>query len=98
MSGARSSRGGPDVSPYAAPSRATDLRNLPPAFLDVGAAEIFLDETVDYATRLWQAGSDAELHVWSGAFHACDIFAPHTTVGREMIRTRTAWVEKLVAD
>ena len=28
-------RGGPDVSPYAAPARATDLSGLPPAFVDV---------------------------------------------------------------
>lgn len=91
-------RGGDSVSPYAAPVRALDLGGLPPAFIDVGAAEIFRDEAIDYAGRIWQAGGDAELHVWSGAFHACDIFAPHTSVGRSMIRTRNAWVEKVLAD
>lgn len=91
-------RGGPDVSPYAAPSRATDLGGLPPAFIDVGAAEIFRDEAIAYADALWRAGGDAELHVWSGAFHACDIFAPHTGVGRSMIGARNAWVEKVLAD
>lgn len=91
-------RGTEAVSPYAAPARAVDLGGLPPAFIDVGAAEIFRDEAIDYADRIWRAGGDAELHVWSGAFHACDIFAPHTTVGRAMIRTRNAWVEKILAD
>lgn len=91
-------RGGPDVSPYAAPARADDLSRLPPAFIDVGAAEIFRDEAIDYANRIWSAGGDAELHVWSGGFHAFDIFAPHTGVGRGMIRTRDAWVEKILAD
>lgn len=91
-------RGGPDVSEYAAPARSTDRRRLPPAFLDVGAAEIFRDEAIAYATGMWDAGADAELHVWSGAFHAADIFAPHTTVAREMIRTRDAWVEKILGD
>lgn len=91
-------RGGPDVSPYAAPARATDLSGLPPAFLDVGAAEIFRDETIAYADRLWAAGGDAELHVWAGGFHAFDIFAPHTAVARGMVRTRDAWVEKILAD
>jgi acetyl esterase/lipase len=91
-------RGGDDVSAYAAPARAGDLSALPPAFIDVGAAEIFRDEAIDYAGRIWAAGGDAELHVWSGAFHACDIFAPHTSVGRSMIRTRNAWVEKILAD
>lgn len=93
-----STRGSSDVSPYAAPSRATDLAGLPPAFIDVGAAEIFRDETIEYASAIWQAGGDAELHVWSGAFHACDIFAPHTAVGRSMIQARNSWVEKILAD
>lgn len=93
-----SARGGPDVSPYAAPARATDLSRLPPAFIDVGAAEIFRDESIDYAGRIWAAGGDAELHVWAGGFHAFDIFAPHTVVGRGMVRTRDAWVEKILAD
>ena len=91
-------RGTADVSPYAAPSRAADLAGLPPAFIDVGAAEIFRDEAIAYADGIWRAGGDAELHVWSGAFHACDIFAPHTAVGQSMIRTRNAWVEKILAD
>ncbi len=91
-------RGGDEVSPYAAPSRAADLSGLPPAFVDVGAAEIFRDEAIAYADGIWRAGGDAELHVWSGAFHACDIFAPHTVVGRSMIQARNAWVEKRCAD
>ncbi|QJY50550.1 alpha/beta hydrolase fold domain-containing protein [Pseudonocardia broussonetiae] len=91
-------RGGPDVSPYAAPARATDLGRLPPAFIDVGAAEIFRDEAIAYADGIWAAGGDAELHVWSGGFHAFDIFAPHTVLARGMIGTRDAWVEKVLAD
>ncbi|CAF4721456.1 unnamed protein product, partial [Rotaria sp. Silwood2] len=39
-------RGTSDVSPYAAPSRAKDLSNLPPAFLDVSSTEIFRDEAI----------------------------------------------------
>lgn len=91
-------RGGPDVSPYAAPARAVDLGGLPPAFIDVGAAEIFRDEAIAFADGIWRCGGDAELHVWAGAFHACDIFAPHTSVGRAMIATRDAWVAKTMAD
>ncbi|GAY13100.1 alpha/beta hydrolase [Pseudonocardia sp. N23] len=91
-------RGGPDVSPYAAPARALDLGGLPPAFIDVGAAEIFRDEAIAYAGRIWAAGGDAELHVWSGGFHAFDIFAPHTGLARGMVRARDAWVEKVLAD
>lgn len=90
--------GGPDVSPYAAPSRATDLTSLPPAYLSVGEAEIFRDETVAYAQALWTAGVDAELHVWPGGFHAFDIFAPHTALARALVASRLAWLEKVLAD
>jgi acetyl esterase/lipase len=34
-------RKGDDVSVYTAPARATDLTGLPPAFIDVGSAEVF---------------------------------------------------------
>jgi acetyl esterase/lipase len=90
--------GGDDVSPYAAPARAKDMSNLPPAFIDVGVCEIFRDEAVAYASGMWAAGCDAELHVWAGGFHAFDIFAPHTALSRGMIRTRDAWVEKIIED
>ena len=86
------------MSAYAAPARAGDLSALPPAFIDVGAAEIFRDEAIDYADAIWRAGGNAELHVWAGAFHACDIFAPHTAVGRSMIQARDTWVEKILGD
>lgn len=93
-----STTGGPDVSVYAAPARADDVSDLPPAYIDVGSSEIFRDEAIDFARRIWTAGGSAELHVWPGAFHACDVFAPHTSVAREMIRTRNAWVEKVLSD
>ncbi|WP_175985771.1 alpha/beta hydrolase [Microbacterium tenebrionis] len=86
--------GSDDVSEYAAPARATDLSGLPSAFIDVGTEEIFRDESVEFAARLWHAGVPTELHVWPGAFHACDIFAPHTTIARAMIRARTDWVRR----
>ncbi|TDT16406.1 acetyl esterase/lipase [Ilumatobacter fluminis] len=87
-----------DVSIYAAPARATDLSGLPPAFIDVGSAEIFRDEAIEYATALWRAGGSAELHVWPGGFHAFDIFAPHATLSRGMIATRDAWVARVLID
>ncbi len=90
-------RGGPDVSPYAAPARAIDLSGLPPAFLDVGSAETFRDEDVAYATRIWQAGGRAELHVWPGGFHGFDGFAPDATISREARAARLSWLRRLPA-
>ena len=45
-----------DVSPYAAPTRAKELAGLPRTFISVGELDLFLDEDIDYAQRLLQAG------------------------------------------
>ncbi|MFI0085369.1 alpha/beta hydrolase [Streptomyces bobili] len=91
-------RGGPDVSPYAAPARAEDLSGLPPAFLDVGSAETFRDEAVAYASRIWQAGGVAELHVWPGGFHGFDGFAPQAAVSRAARTAQLEWLRRLLAE
>ncbi|MFB6846525.1 alpha/beta hydrolase [Streptomyces sp. NPDC056373] len=91
-----SRRGGPDVPAYAAPARAEDLTGLPPAFLDVGSAETFRDEVVDYASRIWQAGGVAELHVWPGGFHGFDGFAPQAAVSQAARGAQVAWLRRLL--
>jgi acetyl esterase/lipase len=90
-------QGGPDVSPYAAPARATDLSGLPPALIDVGSAETFRDEAVTYASRIWQAGGSAELHVWPGGFHGYEVFAPEAAVSQATNRARHDWLQRLLA-
>ncbi|KAL4802841.1 Alpha/Beta hydrolase protein [Aspergillus unguis] len=86
-----------NVSIYAAPSRATDLSKLPPAFIDVGTAEVFRDEAVAYATLLWKSGVQAELHVWSGGFHGFDLLAPNATLSINAREARSAWVRRLLS-
>ena len=86
--------GGPDVSAYAAPARAVDLSGLPPAFVDVGSAETFRDEDVAYATRIWQAGGVAELHVWPGGFHGFDTLAPQAAISQEAKAARVRWLRR----
>lgn len=88
--------GGPNVSPYAAPARAEDLSGLPPAFIDVGSAETFRDEDVAYASRLWQAGGRAELHVWPGGFHGFDMMVPQAAISQEARAARFGWLRRLL--
>jgi acetyl esterase/lipase len=89
--------GGPDVPPYAAPARAEDLSGLPPAYLDVGSAETFRDEVVSYASRIWQAGGVAELHVWPGGFHGFEGFAPQAALSHTADAAKLTWLRRLLA-
>jgi acetyl esterase/lipase len=89
-------RGTADVSPYAAPARATDLSGLPPVYLDAGSAEVFRDEIVDYASRIWAAGGQAELHIWAGGFHGFQL-AGETRVARAALAARDSWLARLLA-
>ena len=57
------------VPPEAAPARVQDLTGLPPAFMLIGALDLFLEENLEYARRLIRAGVSTELHVIPGAFH-----------------------------
>lgn len=89
-------RGTEHVSCYAAPARAADLSSLPPAFIDVGSVEALRDEAVSYANRVWQAGGQAELHVWSGAFHSFDEWVPQAQVSRAAMRARVMWLRRML--
>ncbi len=75
--------GGPEVSPYAAAARRTDLTGLPPAWIGVGSLDLFHDEDVDYANRLRAAGVDCELLVIPGAFHGFDAVFRNAGVTRD---------------
>ena len=88
---------GPDVSPYAAPARATDLSDLPTAFVEAGAVETFRDESVDYASRIWQAGGQAELHIWPGGCHGFDEVVPEAPLAREARAARLNWLRRVLA-
>jgi acetyl esterase/lipase len=90
-------RGGPDVSPYAAPARATDLSGLPATFIDVGSVETFRDEDIDYAARLSRAGVSVELHVWPGGFHGFEMFAPETSLAQAARAARHGYLRRVLS-
>ena len=86
-----------DVSVYAAPARATDLSGLPRTYIDCGSAEVFRDETVSYASAMWAAGVDAELHVWPGAFHGFTSMVPQAAVSKSATAALADWTRRLLA-
>ncbi|MEU8134825.1 alpha/beta hydrolase [Streptodolium elevatio] len=68
-----------DVPPYAAPSRASELAGLPPAFVTANEFDPLRDEGIEYALRLLQAGVPVELHHRPGTFHGSN-FLPGAEV------------------
>jgi acetyl esterase/lipase len=74
-----------EVSPYAAPGRATDLTGLPPAYVLTAELDPLRDEGIEYATRLMAAGVPTELHTVAGACHGFDIIAADGALGQRAI-------------
>lgn len=68
--------GSDDVPVGAVPSRAPDLSGLPPTFIGTAALDLFLQENLDYARRLMEAGVPTELYVEPRGFHGFDLLAP----------------------
>jgi acetyl esterase/lipase len=73
-----------DVPAYAAPSRATDLACLPPAYISVAEFDPLRDEGILYAVSLLQAGVAVELHVYPGTFHGSEWTVPTAAVSQRM--------------
>jgi acetyl esterase len=68
-------RGSDDVPYHAAPARAEDLSNLPPAYVSTMEFDPLRDEGVQYALKLMQADVQTELHSFPGTFHGSALFA-----------------------
>jgi hypothetical protein len=84
--------GSPTVPAGAVPARVENLAGLPPAFIGVGAIDLFVDEDVEYARRLINAGVPTELHVIPGAYHGFDLLVPDAAVSK---RFTESWIVAL---
>jgi acetyl esterase/lipase len=86
-----------EVPAYISPARADDLSGLPTTYVDAGSAEVFRDEDVEYASRIWAAGGQAELHVWAGGFHGFDTVFPEARLSVAARAARTRWLAGVFA-
>lgn len=73
------------ASSYAAASRATDLTNLPEAFITVGDVDLFVDENADYAKRLTKSEVPCALRIYPGVYHGAEVAGAKTKIGCQMI-------------
>ncbi|MEU3188287.1 alpha/beta hydrolase [Streptomyces sp. NPDC006923] len=85
------------VPGHVSPAVADSLAGLPTTYVDAGSAEVFRDEDIAYATRIWEAGGQAELHVWAGGFHGFDALFPQARLSAEARRTRNDWLARVLA-
>ncbi|KAI1660729.1 lipase [Daldinia decipiens] len=86
--------GGSSVTEYEAPARGQDLSGLPPTYLDCASAEPFRDEIVAFASKLWEGGVQAELHVWPGGPHGYERIVPTAPFAVMARQTRLAWIRR----
>ena len=74
---------GDDISPYAAPPRATSHAGLPPAYISVMEFDPLRDEGINYATQLLAAGISVELHLFPRTFHGSALVRGAAVTKRE---------------
>ena len=77
---------------YAAPAREKNLTGLPPAFISIGQLDPFRDESIQYVTRLAQAGVDVEFHLYPGCYHGFDALFIDTPVSQ---KARNEYIDAL---
>jgi acetyl esterase/lipase len=84
--------GGDDIHETAAPARVADPAGLPPTYISIGALDLFLEESLEYARRLTRAGVPVELHVIPGAYHGSGLAAdaPQSKLAAELRRRALA--------
>ncbi len=75
--------GSSTVPAGAVPARVASVAGLPPAWIGVGSIDLFVDEDMEYARRLVNAGVATELLVEPGAFHGFDVLVPKAEVSQQ---------------
>lgn len=78
------------------PARESDLSGLPSTYIEIGQADLFRDECLEFASRLSADGVPVELHVWSGAFHGFDGLT-QTVVAQRAVAARTEFLRAAIA-
>lgn len=75
-----------DISPYAAPARATDLSGLPPTFIGIAEQDVLRDEDLAFAAGLVRDGTRVDAHLYAGTPHGFERSAPAAKVSRRFVR------------
>jgi epsilon-lactone hydrolase len=84
-------QGGEARQPLASPLYA-DLRGLPPILMQVGDAEVLLDDTTRVADKAKAAGVDVTMEIYPEMIHIFQLFAPILPEGQQAIERIGAFI------
>ena len=84
---------GDKKNPLASPLYA-DLKNLPPLYIQVGTAEILIDDAVRFADLAKAAGVEVKLEIWDDMIHMFQMFATMIPEGRDAIAKIGEFIHK----
>lgn len=79
--------GADEVPPYSVPARRESLAGLPPAWIGVGTADLFLNENEAYAARLEAEGVRTELFLAEGGMHSFYTVLPDADISVALWRS-----------
>jgi acetyl esterase/lipase len=71
-----------------------DLTGLPPLLVQVGSAELLLDDSRRFAKRAEDAGVDVTLEIWDDMIHVWHSFADLLPEGREAVARIGSYVDE----
>lgn len=84
------------ISPVASPLLG-DLAGLPPTLIQASTSEMLLDNARRYAAKAKAAGSQVELHTWSGMVHVWQIFIPMLPEAEEAFADVESFIKNIEA-
>lgn len=84
-----------NIPESAAPARVVDATSLPATYIEVGELDLFREEDVEFAGKLWKAGISTELHNRPGCMHAFDMLAEENAVAKRAILDRLVTVTSI---
>ena len=74
-----------------------DLTGLPPLLIQVGSAEVLLDDARGLAERARAAGVDVDLQVWDKMIHVWHVFCGLIDEADEAVQQAGAFIKKVTA-
>jgi len=84
-------------NPYISPIYA-DLKDLPPILVQVGSAEVLLDDSTRFAEKAKSVGVDVTIEVWDNMTHVFQFLALWAPEGEQAIEKIGEFIQKIMKE